>query len=492
MSITKYGQVSAIKCNKIPECSDLSDECDPSCGDPLPGYCNGICNWFFRLGDRYCDGENDPAWIYLKNSDCPEGFDEKIEDCTERFYCKAGNLISIPIDKVNDGNRNCDDGSDEPQSIFSSDEEMIRSDAIRVTIWIIALVTSFGNIYVILITTRILREKFLHKMLRINHILILNLSVADLIMGVYLLVISIQSVRFSGFYENFDLRWRSSSLCSAAGSLAIISSQASCFIMTIISTFRLVNLLRPLKSLTDPTKPWLFGVVFAWLLAIILAIVPLLPQLEDTFRYQLWFDSPYAQNKFLLKEHTVMILHNYIRVRIFAFSNYNITIPKTLDSWHNILVELHQKFPNITSHTVNFYGETSVCMPRFYVDNTDPIAGYSLFIITLNFISFIYVCVSYVFVYRITSSRPISTKQVDVQNQKLQARITRLLVTDFVCWIPICLIAFVKFATNAELPVNLYAATIAFLLPINSTLNPILFSPIFEKLFQTCMSKINR
>jgi len=131
-----------------------------------------------------------------------------------------------------------------------------------------------------------------------------------------------------------------------------------------------------------------------------------------------------------------------------------------------------------------------VCMPRFYVSNTDPIAGYSLFIIALNFISFIYVCISYIFVYKVASQRPnISSRQVDVQNQKMQNRITRLLITDFFCWIPICITAFVKFATNIELPIDIYAATIAFLLPINSAINPILYSPIFEKLYQNFKKK---
>jgi len=129
-------------------------------------------------------------------------------------------------------------------------------------------------------------------------------------------------------------------------------------------------------------------------------------------------------------------------------------------------------------------------MPRFYVSNTDPIAGYSLFIIALNLISFIYVCVSYIFVYKVTSQRPIiSSRQIDVQNQKMQNRITRLLITDFFCWIPICITAFVKFFTNIELPIDLYAATIAFLLPVNSAINPILYSPTFEKLYQNFKRK---
>ena len=477
---TKYGEVTAIKCDRIPECMNFEDECN--CSTTLPEYCNSTCNYFYRLGDRYCDGIIDPAFTFLNDPNCPAGFDERSEDCTERFYCSTGNMISIPRSRINDGNQDCDDGSDETENIISSADELIQSDFIRAVVWIITFVTVFGNAYVIASTIKILKNKSLHKMLRTNHILIINLSIADFIMGIYLFIISVQSARFSGFYGSVDLEWRSSNLCTAAGGLAIISSETSCFIMSTLSTFRLINLSRPVNSLTDPTRPWLFATAFVWTFSILLAVIPLIPTLQDTFTYQLWFSAPFAQNRFLFKNETLTFLCRHA-------ASVNNTFSFSGTSWHDILMYLNIALPEYKAKTVGFYGETSVCMPRFYVDNTDLIAGYSIFIITLNFVSFVYVCASYAFVYKITSKRPVSTRQVDIQNNKMQRRIARLLVTDFACWIPLCIIAYVKYSTNVILPRDLYAATIVFLLPINSALNPLLYSPIFEKLFNRISSR---
>ena len=481
---SKYGDINATKCDRIPECSDFKDECDSSCDKPLPGYCNNrTCKPFFQMGDRYCDGLNDPSSTLLNTSRCPDGFDENPEDCPERFYCKSGNFVSIPKRRINDGIRNCDDGSDEREFLFSSEEELIKSDAIKVFIWTIGIFTLLGNAYVIKSTACIFNTKQLNKILRTNHILVLNLSVADFIMGIYMLIIAVQSVRFSGFYRQVDLEWRSSTICMAAGILAVISSELSCFVMSILSTFRLFNLLRPIKSLTDPIKPWFVLIILVWIFVIMLAVIPVFPVLENTFQQQLWFSSPFAQNQFLLKNETLTFLCRHI-------SATNRTNNLNGKSWHDIMFYLSNAFPEYSAKTVSFYGEISVCMPRFYVDNTDTISGYSIFIISLNFISFIYVCVSYIIAYKIMSKRPISKKQADIQNQKMQRRIARLLVTDFCCWIPLSVIAYVKFATNVELPPDLYVVTIAFLLPVNSALNPLLYSSVFEKLYQRLASRL--
>ena len=59
-----------------------------------------------------------------------------------------------------------------------------------------------------------------------------------------------------------------------------------------------------------------------------------------------------------------------------------------------------------------------------------------------------------------------------------QARITRLVVTDFACWMPVCFMAFASIAGVTLSPV-VYPVSAIILLPINSALNPVLYSNIF-------------
>ena len=134
---TKHGVVVAKMCDGRPECSDYSDEC--SCKDKHPQFCNDTCHLYFLMGDRYCDGIIDEAWMFINNSACPRGFDEM--HCSSRFSCQAGDKISIDTNKFCDKVEDCDDGFDESDelcprffskdtSIFSSDTEMIANDGL--------------------------------------------------------------------------------------------------------------------------------------------------------------------------------------------------------------------------------------------------------------------------------------------------------------------------------------------------------------------------
>ena len=469
----KYRMVVATRCNNIPECSDFSDECS-GCS-PEPEFCKDKCHKFYPMGDRYCDGYDDLAYNYLPNSECDKGFDEKEMYCKHRFYCKAGLQVSIPRLLVGDGVIDCDDGTDEADQ-FASSTKMIRDDAISAFMWIIAIVTLCANAYVIYSTCHLLRNEKMFNSLRINYVLILNLSTADFIMGIYLLIISIKNLQFMGRYGLEDLKWRSGFLCTLSGALAIISSETSCFIMSTLTTFRLITLLQPVKSRTLPVKPWFVIVGLIWLFSFVLAVLPSLDFLENYFVYQLYVDVPFAKNRPINKSDVLDMSCRYASI-----SNNNKSFVHTND-WQTLIPHLRTQF-NTSVEKISYYGETSLCMPRFYAHKSNSASEFSIFIISLNFISFVYVCVSYIFIYKVTSNRPISKKRVDMQNAKMQKRIARLLLTDFVCWIPICVIAFAKHVTDFRLTNVIFAITIAFLLPVNSALNPLLYTSFFDKLF---------
>ncbi|CAK8672540.1 unnamed protein product [Clavelina lepadiformis] len=194
---TKWGQTYTTLCDKRPECLDFSDECD-TCSNPS-GFCNDTCHSYYRLRDRYCDGYVDEAWVYLKRTDCPKGFDEwdcpmryrcragvKVsidqrekcngirdcddgsdeENCDNRYRCRTviGSFLSIPIRAVLYGKRDCVDGSDEfVPGIFSSRFELIGNIHLRRWFWIVAIFTSFGKIYVIVFTSHHMMDEKLSK-----------------------------------------------------------------------------------------------------------------------------------------------------------------------------------------------------------------------------------------------------------------------------------------------------------------------------------------
>lgn len=116
----------AVKCDGKFECKSLEDECQ--CGYQLP-YCNDSC--IKTLVDKagrpgvICDGFDDR----FPSDDCPAGLDE--EFCPMRFQCGRKErdsrrhwqptLKSIPKERICDGLKDCQDGSDENKTVCQNE-----------------------------------------------------------------------------------------------------------------------------------------------------------------------------------------------------------------------------------------------------------------------------------------------------------------------------------------------------------------------------------
>ena len=59
---------------------------------------------------------------------------------------------------------------------------------------------------------------------------------------------------------------------------------------------------------------------------------------------------------------------------------------------------------------------------------------------------------------------------------KLATRMALIVGTDFICWMPIIIMGFLSASGSAEIPADVYAWTAVFILPLNSSLNPYLYT----------------
>ena len=100
-------------------------------------------------------------------------------------------------------------------------------------------------------------------------------------MGCYLFIIAYYDVSFRGEYIKHEENWRHSWQCNLSGTLSTLSSEASVFILTVITVDRYLSVSYPF-SLKKRTKTFAIGcMVFVWSTAFFLATLPLLD--TDTF-----------------------------------------------------------------------------------------------------------------------------------------------------------------------------------------------------------------
>lgn len=102
-----------------------------------------------------------------------------------------------------------------------------------------------------------------------------NLAVADLLMGIYLLIIGIQDFRYREKYQEMALDWVGSWKCATTGVLAMISSEVSLLILAFMSVERFLLIADPFGGHRRLTTQNVFIIMLTiWLLGLTLAITP--------------------------------------------------------------------------------------------------------------------------------------------------------------------------------------------------------------------------
>ncbi|XP_023272343.1 relaxin receptor 2 [Seriola lalandi dorsalis] len=287
---------------------------------------------------------------------------------------------------------------------ISSFEDLLANIVLRVSVWVMAFITCFGNLLVIGMRSLIRAENNLHAAC------IKVLCCADCLMGVYLFFVGVFDVKFRGQYNRNALLWMESVECRTIGFLAMLSSEVSVLLLTYLTMEKFLVIVFPFSNLR-PGKLQT-GVVLAsiWLLGFIIAAVPLMN--EDVFG--------------------------------------------------------------------NYYGRNGVCFPLHSDRQEKPTAkGYSTGIfLGLNLVAFLVIVFSY-------SSMFYSIYKTGINATDLRSRLHRdvavanrfffIVFSDALCWIPIFLVKILSLL-KVEIPGTISSWVVIFILPINSALNPILYT----------------
>ena len=428
--------------------------------------------------------------------DCGDTSDEI--NCTNHMICEdtlgSTKKHLISLSQRCDGIYDCFDLSDECNG--NCGEQILNSWVLKVLCWTMGILAVLFNSFTVALGIMSLKKCRTDSMLTSKALLSL-ISFGDLLIGVYLVVLSTyDSVVYGEDYCRHQAEWLSGTQCALLGIISTVGSQISVFAMTVLSSIRMMGLMS--RSLTAPksvgkkavlnSSLWLVGVVLA---AVAISVVPLAPFLEDYFVQGMFYDPEYKVFiGFPTKIKHVKVLQAY----------YNDTTITADTTWRDITEKVANMFSRqygeLPRHAVHFYGNDGLCLFKYFVRSDDARRSRQIaateseivdnkgnavvwLMLALNLVCFLIITVSYILIMqkaKRSSKRTGRSKDPSASSkqQALQNRITIIVATDFLCWVPFIIISAVH--NLGLIDATYWYVTFAMIvLPLNSVLNPLIY-----------------
>ena len=425
--------------------------------------------------------------------DCGDSSDE--ESCTNHFKCNSTGHY-IPKTSKCDGLFDCLDLSDECNVDCS--RHILNDIILKVFSWLIGLLSVLANFFIISKSIATLNRCRTSAAL-LNKSLVIAISVGDLSVGCYLFIIAIyDGIIFREDYCHKQINWITSVTCSEIGVLSTVGSQLSLFAMCGLSLARIFGISDSMKIPEAVT--WvkscqiLLSLIMMFTFSLSIAIIPIVEKFEDFFvngvhfaeELKVFIGTPNKQKVLaVLEAYYGRILDNKLSWRMirqmvpemyshdFQYRDHTTTIPK-----------------------VDFYGNDGVCLFKYFVKNDDPQRIFVWSILALTFVCFMMMSVSYLAIAYLSkkSSKSIplagSNRRIFQLNRKINQRISIIIATDFLCWVPFIVICVLHSLEILD-ATPWYSVFSVIVLPINSIMNPLIYNN--RKIhFQKLMNAITR
>ena len=299
---------------------------------------------------------------------------------------------------------------DAPRDEISSCEDLLQSGTYRTILWMIGCLSLLGNTFCLVVRICVQRSTSTTGF----HVFVTNLSMADLLMGVYIAVIGVADALFRGKYLFVDYKWTHSVACMMAGFLSLLSSEVSALIIWLITLDRFIVLHFPFSSTRFQRTSAATASLITWITGLLLASIPLLP---------------------------------------------------------------------VTKHW-EFFSQTGACIPLPVTrkDFKGKVYSVSVFIV-LNFVLFLFIAMGQACIYWSVQQNALKSDTTKIsRDMTIARRLISVAVSDFLCWFPIGLCGLMALG-DIPIPGEVNVALAVFVLPLNSALNPFVytFNMLMEK-----------
>ena len=443
------------------------------------------------------------------------------DNCSDSSCCFTNSIDNVLTTISNCGNVSC--------------TSFINSFPIISTWWIfllLGILCLLGNVTVVYQKVkRLHKSHYKDKEIQIYDSLVLNLALADLLMGIYLTAISFELKHKVAFDEYFS----ESRLCTALAVINAVSIQVSLTILFIISTYRLIGLIRPYKR--QHLKSVATLIILTWAIWLFVAILPILPfeTFETAFTFGLVKDYIIGNHTLIDFAYTTTFLQTNILPKFEKVSEVSsILNAVTRFPTPRVLKKFSTSVGWIESETakswslIGFYNIHYSCSINFFVTSenyrhsNDLILAYVFYnliisvaiMITYSAItlkvcekyrmrfehckcSFSFFCCKRLFNNTVLFQGAKAVRSAE--NRKIFKRISFIVLTNLLCWIPLCIASLVVWHYPTTIVHNfnaLFSTWIPFpivmltIVPFNSILNPYIYScHLWKRLLRKIKSK---
>ena len=379
-----------------------------------------------------------------------------------------------------------------------------------------------GNLIVIVYeTNRLIKTRFEGKEGKIYSILVLNLSLADLLMGVYMIIYSLEIKQGNRF----------NNVCNALGVISITSSQVSVTLLVIISAYRVYGIVFPYKPVHF--KVTICLVLFCWATWIFIAGIPVFN--NDFFSYGFVRGiqiRPTGNATFSerIKFSCLSSLFNVLEKNLTIFSDDFAKVVTGINRFksNEVLLQVLKSFGvvDLTQSQWRYLGyflPITLCTSDFLVNKNQTFKFYSLLLLFYNFLSFILISILCIIIIKhlpinnkfkkpyenlffFSCLNHITNHNIKTlrnnENRKVICKLLLIIATDLFCWVPICLmgISYYIFSFSKsycgsyshDYVRGLSSIIMMILLPFNSVLNPFIYTfGIGKSLFKNIKKFIN-
>ena len=404
--------------------------------------------------------------------DCGDGSDE--ESCINNYQCnKSAEYIALSA--VCDGQVDCIDLSDECND--QCHLQILDHIALKVCAWTFGLLATITNLAVVIRKIASL-SKVRSKTTMFNSIFVVCIGLGDLMVGLYLIGVSIADTMYSKSYCTERFVWLNSGYCTTLGILSTAGSTLSLFSMTCLSLFRFHTIRNIFSSRQISRKSKLLVLTTVAVITTLVAVIvfiPILAIFEDFFlngihygkHVPLFIGAPTKQ------EHINILEKYYGRLK------------DSMVTWQmirNLVVEMFTKdHGGIFGSDQKFYGNSGVCLFKYFVGKSDPQRLFSLTILSLNCFVCLLITVSYISVYLLSRSSTRATGSD--RSSSLERKIGIIIVTDFLAWVPFIVLCYLHYFDLSS-GLSLYGIFSIVVLPMNSVINPLIYDDIYSVMWR--------